>query len=86
MKRSRWSIYRGLGDLESGQAMAGLGGPGRMNGRAHTRSLADDPVWFRQADKTLPEREIESCGMQAPESIQRGPDAARCKERGDSKG
>lgn len=83
MKRSRWSVYRGLGGLESGQAMAGLGRPGRMDGGAHTESLADEAAWFKQAGKTLPKREIGSCGVQAPESIQRGPEATRCKERGD---
>lgn len=57
-----------------------------MDGGAHARSLADEAVWFRQAENTLPKREIRSCGAQAPESILRGPDAARCKERVDSRG
>lgn len=47
VKKSRWSVYRGPGGLESGRGEERCRGPGGIDEGAHTRSLADEVVWFR---------------------------------------
>lgn len=51
MKESRWSVYRGPGGLESGRSHGRVWDPGRMDGRACTKILVDEVVWFRQSEK-----------------------------------